>query len=94
VSIDGRTFATPARVRLAAVTRHLVDAVLTTEDAPDEDLATAADAIERSVAILRGRAVDAAARPDGKRPQRASRHDRAPHRPVPQADAAARGGAV
>ena len=62
MSIDGRTFATPARVRLAAVTRHLVDAVLTTEDASDEDLATAADAIERSVAILRGRAVDAAAR--------------------------------
>ena len=81
--IDGRTFATPARIRLAAVTRHLVDAVLTTEDASDEDLATAADAIERSVAMLRGRAVDAAARPDGRRSRREPRQvDYLPRSPL------------
>jgi len=66
------TFATPARVRLAAATRHLMDAVLTTEDATEKDLAEAADATERTVAELLGRAIDTTARPHGKR----SRHER------------------
>ncbi|MCJ7438690.1 MAG: PaaI family thioesterase [Acidimicrobiia bacterium] len=71
-SSDASTFATPARLRLAAATRHLVDAVLTTEDATDRALDDAADATERTVADLRGRAVDAGARPGGER----SRHER------------------
>jgi len=71
VSTKGATFATPARIRLAAVTRHLVDTVLTAEGASDEELDAAADAAERIVTDLLGRAVDTGARPTGTR----SRHE-------------------
>lgn len=69
---DASTFVTPARVRLAAATRHLVDAVLTAEGASDAELESAADATGRVVADLLGRTVDAGVRPDGER----SRHER------------------
>jgi acyl-coenzyme A thioesterase PaaI-like protein len=74
-SPDASTFLTPARVRLAAATRHLVDAVLTAEEASDEDLDAAADATEHVVADLLGRTVDAASRPDGERSRDERRHE-------------------
>jgi acyl-coenzyme A thioesterase PaaI-like protein len=49
---DAATFATPARVRLAAATRHLVEAVLTTVDAGDAALDDAAAAVDALVARL------------------------------------------
>jgi hypothetical protein len=71
-STSASAFATPARIRLAAATRHLVDAVLTSEDASDEKLDAAADATEHAIADLLGRAVDTTTRPGGER----SRHER------------------
>jgi acyl-coenzyme A thioesterase PaaI-like protein len=47
-------FVTPARIRLADAVRHLVDAVLTAEDAGDELLDDAASATERVVTELHG----------------------------------------
>ena len=69
---DASAIATPARIRLAAATRHLVDAVLTTEDASDQALDAAAEATERALADLLGLAVDTTARPAGER----SRYER------------------
>jgi len=69
---DASAISTPARIRLAAATRHLVDAVLTTEDASDQALDAAAEATERALADLLGRAVDTTARPAGER----SRYER------------------
>ncbi len=43
---DAARFVTPARLRLAAATRRLVDGVLTTFDAPDEELDAAATAVD------------------------------------------------
>jgi acyl-coenzyme A thioesterase PaaI-like protein len=43
---EGHPFATPERQRLAEAVRHLVDAVLTCEDATEEQLGTAADMTE------------------------------------------------
>jgi len=66
-AVDVASFATPARKRLAAATRHLMDAVLTAEHASDTDLDAAAEAAERIVAGLVGREVDTTAAPSGER---------------------------
>jgi acyl-coenzyme A thioesterase PaaI-like protein len=47
-----RAFVTPQRERLAESVRHLIDSVLTIEDATEEKLGTAADAIEGAAAHL------------------------------------------
>jgi hypothetical protein len=47
-----RAFVTPQRERLAESVRHLIDSVLTIEDATEEQLGTAADAIEGAAAHL------------------------------------------
>jgi acyl-coenzyme A thioesterase PaaI-like protein len=49
---DAATFATPARLRLAASTRHLVDTVLTTFDASEVQLDAAATATDALVERL------------------------------------------
>jgi acyl-coenzyme A thioesterase PaaI-like protein len=69
------SFATPSRARLAAATRHLIDAVLTAEDVGDAELAAAADATESIVAGLLGRAVDPSVRPAGARGRDERRHE-------------------
>jgi acyl-coenzyme A thioesterase PaaI-like protein len=61
---DAATFATPARVRLAASVRDLLDAVLTAVDAPDADLESAAAATDGLAAALRAAARAAAS--DGR----------------------------
>lgn len=62
-------------MRLAAVTRHLIDTVLTTEDASDEELDAAADAAERIVSDLLGRPIDATTPPGGERTRHERRHE-------------------
>ena len=59
-------FATSARLRLADATRHLLDSVLTTEDITDDELATAADAVEAIADRLHGDAASGS-RPVGRR---------------------------
>ena len=68
-------FATPARERLTAATRHLIDAVLSTELASDEVLDAAAVTTDRVVAGLIGRTLDPSARPGGMRTRRERRHE-------------------
>lgn len=51
---DRSAFVTPARVRLADAVRHLIDAVLTAEDASEEQLDAAASEAERAAAELHG----------------------------------------
>lgn len=72
---DVATFVTPARERLAAATRHLMDAVLTAERATDAELHAAADATERAVAALVGDGHDPSARPSGERERFETRHE-------------------
>jgi acyl-coenzyme A thioesterase PaaI-like protein len=43
---EAHTFVSPQRERLAEATRHLIDAILTVEDATEEQLGTAADMAE------------------------------------------------
>jgi len=49
---ESQPFVSPARLRLAEAVRHLVDAVLTCEDATEEQLGTAADMSEAVAAHL------------------------------------------
>ena len=63
-------FTSPARERLAAATRHLLDALLTVEELDEEVLDGAADATTRIVEGLVGRSVDPARRPAGARARR------------------------
>jgi acyl-coenzyme A thioesterase PaaI-like protein len=73
----------PARRRLAAAARHLIDAVLTAERASDEALDAAADATERVVEALVGPQVDLAARPAGRRDrQEREQRDYLPRSPL------------
>lgn len=62
---DSETFTGPGRTRLAEATRHLIDAVMTTEEADDSDLDAAADAVEQIVESLTG--VPAGRHPAGVR---------------------------
>ena len=64
------SFATPQRRRLAEAVRHLVDAVLTCEDATEEQLGTAADMTEAVAGHLgRTRHDDEWNRGTGSRPE-------------------------
>jgi acyl-coenzyme A thioesterase PaaI-like protein len=78
---DATGFATPQRRRLAEATRHLIDAVLTTEDAAPADLDAAAARVEALVETLTG--VPAGQHPAGVR-ERAERAglDYLPRSPV------------
>jgi acyl-coenzyme A thioesterase PaaI-like protein len=78
---DLETFTTPARARLAEATRHLIDAVMTSEDATDAALDDTAAAVERLVEGLTG--VPAGMHPAGVR-ERAERAglDYLPRSPV------------
>ncbi len=69
------TFASPARQRLAAAARHLIDAVLTAEDSTDAELDAAADSAERAVGFLMGPDHDRSSRPSGARSRRERRHE-------------------
>jgi hypothetical protein len=66
---DGRGFVTPARERLAAATRDLLDAVLSV-DADDAVLAAAASQTEQVVATLRTRGTARAPTDPGRRARR------------------------
>jgi acyl-coenzyme A thioesterase PaaI-like protein len=67
-------FVSKGRVRLAEAVRHLVDATLTAEDASSEQLATAAEEVERIAAELHRRvALDT--RPSGVRSRPETNHD-------------------
>ena len=70
----GNEFVTAGRVRLAEAVRHLVDATLTAEDAPSEQLARAAVEVERIAAQLHRRD-DLGARPSGVRSRPETNHD-------------------
>jgi acyl-coenzyme A thioesterase PaaI-like protein len=71
---DAARFATPARVRLAAAIRHLVDAALTAEDATEDQLDAAVAATERVAGDLHG-VDELAARPSGVRTRDEWSHD-------------------
>jgi acyl-coenzyme A thioesterase PaaI-like protein len=70
----GDDFVSKGRVRLAEAVRHLVDATLTAEDASSEQLATAAEDVERIAAELRGRG-ELGAQPSGVRSRAEESHD-------------------
>ena len=76
-------FVTPERERLAEAVRHLVDAVLTVEDATEEQLGTAADAAE-AIAEHLGRRPQAGDRVMRGRRTRDARnhHDYLPRSPL------------
>jgi acyl-coenzyme A thioesterase PaaI-like protein len=75
-------FVTPERERLAEAVRHLVDAVLTCEDATEEQLGTAADAAE-AVATHLGRHPRSDDRRRGRRTRSArDHHDYLPRSPL------------
>jgi acyl-coenzyme A thioesterase PaaI-like protein len=84
------TFATPARLRLAAAVRDLIDSVLTSLDAPEADLETAAATIEALVGGLRvaggpgaGAADPPAGAPEASGPDARRRHgDFVPRSPL------------
>ena len=73
---DAASFATPARLRLSAAARRLVDAVVSTVDATDADLDAAAATVDDVVDRLRARAAagppgdDATNAADDPRPRR------------------------
>jgi Thioesterase superfamily len=70
----GEPFVTEGRVRLAEAVRHLIDAALTAEDATTDQLAAAADDVERIAADLHGRE-ELGARPSGVRGRAEQSHD-------------------
>lgn len=70
---SGHPFATTSRERLATATRHLVDAVLTSEGVGDADMDEAAAAIEELADRLHGDAAQAE-RPVGRRTYREPDH--------------------
>ncbi len=67
-------FVSEGRVRLAEAVRHLIDAALTAEDATTDQLAAAADDVERIAAELHGRE-QLGARPSGVRARAEESHD-------------------
>ncbi|MGH9048306.1 MAG: PaaI family thioesterase [Acidimicrobiia bacterium] len=71
---DAVSFVTPARVRLTEAVRHLVDAVLTAEDATETELDNAADAAERLARELHRRD-PLGERPTGQREREELSHD-------------------
>lgn len=74
LSPDVEAVVSPARVRLTAAVRHLVDVVLTAETLDEAELAAACDTLEALNTTLDGRAP--AGRPDGVRSRNeTSRHD-------------------
>lgn len=74
-------FASPARSRLAAATRHLIDAVLTVDDVAPDDLEGAAAEVEAMVERLTG--VPAGQHPAGSRTRDVgAHHDYLPRSPV------------
>jgi acyl-coenzyme A thioesterase PaaI-like protein len=75
-SVDGErsSFVTPARMRLAETVRHVIDAVLTAEDATEDELDAAAEAAERIAADLH-RVQELHARPSGVRGREEMSHD-------------------
>jgi Thioesterase superfamily len=70
----GDAFVTKGRVRLADAVRHLIDATLTAEEASAEQLATAADEVERIATALSGRG-ELGDRPSGVRSRAEESHD-------------------
>ena len=71
---DDVHFVTPARVRLTEAVRHLIDAVLTAEDATEAELDAAAAAAERLAGDLHGRD-PLGDRPEGQRTREELSHD-------------------
>lgn len=71
---SGASFVTPGRERLAQAIRHLIDAALTAEDAPEDELEAAADHTERIAADLHGRP-ELGNRPAGVRRRAETSHD-------------------
>ncbi len=67
-------FVTPARIRLTEAVRHLVDAVLTAEDATETELDAAASTAERLAGDLHRRAA-LGDRPTGQRTREELSHD-------------------
>ena len=67
-------FATGARIRLADAARHLVDAVLTSEDADDDELRAAVEAVEALADELHGEAAGGV-RPVGRRRRTEGHYD-------------------
>ena len=76
MSADDETpsFVTPARTRLAEAVRHVIDAVLTAEDATEDELDAAAEASERVAADLH-RVQELHGRPSGVRGRDEMSHD-------------------
>jgi acyl-coenzyme A thioesterase PaaI-like protein len=69
---DAASFATPARHRVAASARRLVDAVLTTVDATDDDLDATAAAVDELASRLLAGSPAGAGPPEDPRPRRHS----------------------
>ncbi len=76
--LDGAV--SPARARLAEATRHLVDAVMTADDATDDDLQASATTIEQLVESLTG--VPAGRHPSGVRTPSEGQDHYLPRSPV------------
>jgi acyl-coenzyme A thioesterase PaaI-like protein len=70
----GDAFVTEDRERLAEAVRHLIDATLTAEDASAEQLATAAEDVERIATALSGPG-ELGDRPSGVRSRAEESHD-------------------
>jgi acyl-coenzyme A thioesterase PaaI-like protein len=71
---QSESITTPERVRLADAVRHLIDAVLTADDATPEELDTAAAAAERIAASLHPRG-ELGDRPEGVRSRAEETHE-------------------
>ncbi len=80
-STSSKEYDSPTRRRLAAATRHLIDAVVTSEDADDDTLDAAADMVEALAAQLHGAPLGE--RPGGKRGHELGSHlDYVPRSPT------------
>ncbi len=77
--LDPVTYVSPARARLAEVTRDLIDAVMTSADVADSDLEAVADRVEAATAALVG---TRASRTDGLGFAARSHGDYLPRSPV------------
>jgi len=79
---DSHPFVSPQRERLAEATRHLIDAVLTVEDATEEQLGTAADMAEAAARHLGRTPRPADARQRGRLGDTPGHHDYLPRSPL------------
>jgi acyl-coenzyme A thioesterase PaaI-like protein len=79
---DAHPFVSPQRERLAEATRHLIDAVLTVEDATEEQLGTAADMAEATARHLGRVPPPADARQRGRLSDTPEHHDYLPRSPL------------